>query len=324
MKPILVIFTGGTIASRASGGVIAPDESSKSMLISLYRSTSGDNQTQFEETSPINILSENLTFSAWNSLIKTLCGADTSRYSGIIITHGSDTLSYTSSLIGMLFRHTDIPIIMTASNKPLDERGSNGLFNFTSAVKLIKERRYIGVFTVYEEVYLPTRLLPADTCLDRFSCYGGESFKDISEYRLSKPRERLIDPDITLKNEVLVVSPYPNFNYTSVSLAGRPAAVLHTLYHSGTACAAPAEGENYSALMFAKKCAALDIPLYFCGTKGGRADIYESADILKREGVKTIDRISDVAAYVKLVIAYNQSEVNPARYIYSNVYFEML
>ncbi len=323
MKPVLVIFTGGTIASRARDGVISPDESTKSMLIDLYRKTSGDNDTCFEEKSPINILSENMTFSGWNSIIKTLCSVDSKVYSGIIITHGSDTLSYTSALVGMLFRHTEIPIILIASNKPLDERGSNGLFNFTSAVRLIKENRFTGVFTVYEEVCLPTRLLPADTALDRFSYYGGEPI-GVSEYRLKKPRKQFISPDITLKNEVLVINPYPHFNYTSLSLANRPAAVLHTLYHSGTACAEPPDGDSFSVLAFAKRCAALDIPLYFCGTKGGKAEIYSSAEKMSKQQVKTIDRISDVAAYIKLLIAYNQTQVSPSRYIYSNIYFEML
>ena len=325
MKPILVLFTGGTIASVSSGGVISPDKGRGDYLLDLYRKTSGDNDTQFETASPVHILSENLCFDDWNALIKALCSYTLDDYSGVIITHGSDTLAYTSALVGMLFRHTPVPIIITAANKPLDVKGTNGLFNFSSAVQLIREHRYIGVFTVYEKVCLSTRLLPADTALDRFSCYGGEEgFEGVSEYRLDKPRERLLDPDITLKNEVLVVHPYPNFNYNSISLTSRPAAVLHTLYHSGTACTDLTHGGERSLISFAKKCKALDIPLFLCGTKGGKADIYESMGEIRELGVNTIDRISDVAAYVKLVIAYNQQQVNPARVIYTNLFFEFL
>ncbi|MBR6336404.1 MAG: asparaginase [Ruminococcus sp.] len=275
--------------------------------------------------SPVHILSENLCFDDWNALIKALCAYDLNRCSGVIITHGSDTLAYTSALIGMLFRHTPVPIIITAANKPLDVSGTNGLFNFTSSVRLIKEGRYIGVFTVYEKVYLSTRLLPADTALDRFSCYGGEEgFEGVSEYRLDKPREQIIDPCIALQNEVLMITPYPNFNYSTVSLSSRPAAVLHTLYHSGTACTDLSHGGERSLISFAKKCKALDIPLYLCGTKGGKADIYSSMGQISDLGVNTIDRISDVAAYTKLVIAYNQQQVNPARIIYTNLFFEFL
>ena len=324
MKPILVLFTGGTIASISQSGVIAPDKSMGSHLIDLYRQTSGDNETQFETASPVHILSENLCFDDWNALIKAICSYSFDDYEGIIITHGSDTLAYTSALIGMLFRHTGIPIIITAANKPLDVRGTNGLFNFTSSVRLIKEHRCIGVFTVYEEVYLSTRLLPADTAQDKFSCYGGEAFEGVSEYRLDKPREKLLDPDISLEREVLVVNPYPNFNYSSVNLSSRPAAVLHTLYHSGTACTELSHGGERSLISFAKKCKALDIPLYLCGTKGSKSDIYQSMEEIRELGVNTIDRISDVAAYVKLVIAYNQQQLNPARVIYSNLFFEFL
>ena len=324
MKPILLLFTGGTIASVSHGGVIAPDTGRGEFLLDLYRKTSGDDKTQFETHSPVHILSENLCFAEWNTLIKALCSFEPERFSGVIITHGSDTLAYTSALIGMLFRHTKIPIVITAANKPLDVKGSNGLFNFTSAVRLIREGRYLGVFTVYEKVYLSTRLLPADTATDSFSCYGGGEFEGVSEYRLDKPREQLLDPNITLEREVLMISPYPNFNYQSVSLSSRPAAVLHTLYHSGTACTTLDNGSDRSLISFAKKCKALDIPLYLCGTKGGKADIYSSMEGLRDLGVSTIDRISDVAAYVKLVIAYNQQQLNPARVIYTNLFFEML
>ena len=65
-------------------------------------------------------------------------------------------------------------------------------------------------------------------------------------------------------------------------------------------------------------------PLYLCGTKGSKSDIYQSMEEIRELGVNTIDRISDVAAYVKLVIAYNQQQLNPARVIYSNLFFEFL
>lgn len=324
MKPILVLFTGGTIASVSDGGIISPDKNRGGYLLDLYRRTSDDSETQFETASPVHILSENLCFAEWNALIKALCSYNPDDYEGIIITHGSDTLAYTSALVGMLFRHTSVPIIITAANKPLDEHGSNGLFNFTSAVRLIREKRYIGVFTVYEKVYLSTRLLPADTALDRFSSYGGGEFEGVSEYRLDKPREKLLDPEITLEKEILVINPYPNMSYGSFSLSSRPAAVLHTLYHSGTACTSMENDGRHSLIAFAKRCKALDIPLYLCGTKGSKADIYASMQEIRELGVSTIDRISDVAAYVKLLIAYNQQQLNPARVIYSNLFFEML
>ena len=71
-------------------------------------------------------------------MIHEINNIDTALYSGVILTHGSDTLAYTSALLGMYFRHFDIPLFIIASNKPIGEKGSNGLFNFTSAVGLIK------------------------------------------------------------------------------------------------------------------------------------------------------------------------------------------
>ncbi|MBR6338333.1 MAG: hypothetical protein IKR76_11490 [Ruminococcus sp.] len=52
-KPILVLFTGGTIASVSKGGIISPDKGRGEYLIDLYKKTSGDSATVFETARPI-------------------------------------------------------------------------------------------------------------------------------------------------------------------------------------------------------------------------------------------------------------------------------
>ena len=118
MKKILVILTGGTIGSKVEGKIINTTAASSYRLLQLYNEKYADD-TEFEVIQPINILSENLTPVEWGVLCNCLLELDFEKYEGIIITHGSDTLSYTSALIGTMFENCSIPIVLVASNLAL-------------------------------------------------------------------------------------------------------------------------------------------------------------------------------------------------------------
>ena len=104
-KKILVIFTGGTIGSAINGESINVESDCKFRLVADYNLFYGERN--FECIQLYNILSENVGFTHWEKLVEYLLKVNTSEYSGIIITHGSDTLSYkptkTSALIDSFF-----------------------------------------------------------------------------------------------------------------------------------------------------------------------------------------------------------------------------
>lgn len=318
MKKILVIFTGGTIGSTVTDGIISVNSDSNFQLISLYEAEYGSNA----EFSPIKImetLSENMTAYHWELLCNYLNGIDFSQYSGIIITHGSDTLAYTSSLVGMMFRHTTIPIILVASNKPLGNNGSNGLKNFAMAVEHILSNKGTGIFTAYDKICLSTRLLPADTCLDRFSLYGGDDSKALE----SAFNARLSDLElgqIHFKKEILIIHGYPNINFENYNLSETVAAVLYVPYHSGTACT-DCKAIDKSLLTFLDRCKKGGIPLYICGLKKS-AGVYDTTAKLLESGAKPLYGLSDISAYTKLMIAYNQNKMSVNDVLTTNLYFE--
>ena len=115
---ILVVLTGGTIGSTCSDGVRGIIGDSPYILIREFRKKYHDySDCEFEVINPYSILSENLTCEVWSLLYGALYQVDTSEYDGIIITHGSDTLAYTSAAMGMLMRHTQCPIVLTAAER---------------------------------------------------------------------------------------------------------------------------------------------------------------------------------------------------------------
>ncbi len=68
---ILVILTGGTIGSLISDNVINVKEGASLKLIEMYQEREG-NDIEFEVIQPLNILSENLDPSHWESLCDCL------------------------------------------------------------------------------------------------------------------------------------------------------------------------------------------------------------------------------------------------------------
>ena len=328
MKRILVLFTGGTIGSAINDGIINVEEGGRFALVEAYRRDYGE-EVGFECRQIMNILSENMGFQGWEKLITEISAIKYEKYEGIILTHGSDTLAYTSALIGMYFRHITVPFFIIASNKPIGEKGSNGLFNFASAVKLISEGKYRGIFTLYEKVMLPTRVIPADTCRDRFSVYGYDGvnefsvFCGVSERMLNADRERLFPDNITFSKRIMLIEGYPAMDFSCYQPSEGVAAVLYEPYHSGTGCTDVSGGENYALTEFIKRCIMKNVMVYICGLKKSNA-VYDTQREIISAGSIPLYGISSPAAYMKLLIAYNQNKMSVKEIMRKNLYFEII
>jgi len=105
-KKILLVFTGGTIGSLASQGCIKTTDNAPSILLQLFESHYPDShQVQFKIIRPLNLLSENLHPVIWQNLLTAITAEQPEQYDGIIVTHGTDTLSYTAAALSFYF-HT--------------------------------------------------------------------------------------------------------------------------------------------------------------------------------------------------------------------------
>lgn len=193
MDRILLIGTGGTIACVRDENI----HLDKTFKILEYMHF---DDVEFDCVSPFCILSENIDFNNWDSLIEYISEVDFNKYKGVIVLHGSDTLSFTGALLANVFY--DKPIVLVASDKPLEDKRANGFKNFEMAVEYIKN----GIDRVYV------------------------SYDSISQAESKPP---LDNPAFKAKN-ILVIAPYVSINYDSFKLDNVDA-VLHTMYHSATA-----------------------------------------------------------------------------------------
>ncbi|MBH5319810.1 asparaginase [Paenibacillus sp. GSMTC-2017] len=327
MKQLLIIFTGGTIGSKAKGLEINVSEAGSYTLLEEYQKQSfSRNDVSFDTLQPLNLLSENITPNDWIQLATAIRQVDYAAYDGIIVTHGSDTLAYTAAMMGYLFNDIPLPMVLTASNYPIADERSNGIRNLSSSIDFVMDGGPSGVFVVYENdkgqslVYLGTRIMQNESFTDQFRSpyeltYGTmtseRSFHWQADRRNPTPesmgtRVSTLNWEpaaLGLEDSVLYIKPYPGLNYSLYEFGGKkPRAVLHDLHHSGTACAL-ASGK-YSLLSFIERCKENGIDVYLCPIKDASDALYESSHRLIEAGARFIENMSIEAALTKLMIAY--------------------
>ncbi|MGR8981324.1 MAG: asparaginase [Gammaproteobacteria bacterium] len=316
MKNILVVFTGGTIGSVAEMGTIKTTDAAPFKLITAFQELRSDyRHIAFKTIRPFEMLSENLNPSAWQTLIDAIASEHPDRYDGVIVTHGTDTLAYTAAALSFYFHDLPVPLLLVSSDCPLDNPKANGLENFACAVDFILQMELAGVYVPYRNhrqschVHRGTRLMGSFQLSGDFASIQGKSFmryRDGTFTQLNPVRQTQPSSAVKLlprfADDILMIKPYPGLNYANFDLA-RVRAVLHDLYHSGTACATEQWGEEYSLPLFIRRCKKQGVKVYLAPALQ-RADAYETTRALIEEGAEMIWDMSIEATYVKLLLAY--------------------
>ena len=331
---ILVLSTGGTIGSTAVGGVIAPDGLKALHLLELYAAAFPTDTHHFKVQTICSILSENADDTFYERLLHYFYTTDFTPYDGVILLHGTDTLSFTAPLLAMACRFVSIPVCLVSSNHVLDDRNANGLINFRAAVRYI-ESGYGGFVVPYRNsdsrtyYHLSTRLLEADAFLDDFHSAGDTVLAEYvadtvvftSNPRMPTPQELILPRTPLAKkswhftNKILCLRSIPAFDFSALSIEnGQFAAVLLTAFHSGTA---PME----SLCAFANRAAAVGVPVYLAPVKRVEAQ-YASTDALLKAKIRPLFALTPEAALAKLKIAYNLPAAVPSEILNRNLYFE--
>ncbi len=327
MKHILMVLTGGTIGSTVNAGTIDTSNATHSKLLQLFQQhDEHPEDIDFHCIQPLQLLSENLAPCVWQTLISAIEAEPLERYDGIIVTHGTDTLAYTACALSFYFHALKIPVLLVSSDYPLDETRANGLVNFQCAVEFIRQNPIAGVFVPYRnagrnmEVHQGTHLtcspqLSSDFFSVEKDCpfmlpnnkqfhalvYRTKGFHENSP--LIKTKNKSIIPlQARFDTRITLIRPYPALDYRTINLQHTDA-VLHDLYHSGTACTTTQWGEQHSLIAFIRRCKAEKIAVYI--TPAFYSDnAYQSTRELMDNGAMMLWNLSIEAAYTKLLLAY--------------------
>jgi len=142
---ICIIGTGGTIASRVDyrTGAVKPALSAHD-LYSLIPELS---QIAQIACFPIcNVYSEHIEMKHWKIIANSIMEKINENYVGAIVTHGTDTMGYTSAALSFVFQNCPIPIILVGSQRSPDRPSSDAMLNLIGATKIIAEKKLSGVY----------------------------------------------------------------------------------------------------------------------------------------------------------------------------------
>ena len=173
MKKILMIGTGGTIASEMTPEGLAPELNTQQLLefIPDIGKLCHVDCLQVYNLDSTNIRPEN-----WLGVVDTL-RKNYDAYDGFVISHGTDTMAYTAAALSYLVQGSPKPIVLTGAQKPIWFDGTDSKRNLTDAF-LYACRGCGGVQIVFNgKVILGTRA--RKTCSKSFQAFSSVNYPDL-------------------------------------------------------------------------------------------------------------------------------------------------
>jgi len=128
-KPkVSLIMTGGTIVSKIdyrTGGVFAL-ERPEELLTNIPELK--DIAFIKDIKVPFKKMSEDLDFKDWQKLAQTVA-KEINENQGVVITHGTDTLHFTSAALSFMLKNLGKPVVLTGSQRSSDRGSSDAFMN---------------------------------------------------------------------------------------------------------------------------------------------------------------------------------------------------
>ena len=148
IKKILLIYTGGTI------GMIRNKESNKlipftleSLLLSVPELQNDELIIEYKSiNNPID--SSNVNTQIWVEIVDII--ENYNEYSGFVILHGTDTMSYTASALSFMLENINKAVILTGSQIPIGVRRTDAKENLITAIEIAVMEKINEVCVYFE------------------------------------------------------------------------------------------------------------------------------------------------------------------------------
>ncbi len=144
LPTISILHTGGTISSKVNyrtGAVYA--HFSPSELLNMFPELK--KIANIRSNLVFQMFSEDLEPEHWAILAKKIESEIKAGVKGIIITHGTDTMAYTSAALSFMIQNPSIPIILTGAQRSSDRASSDSAINLLCAAQFIAKSNFKGV-----------------------------------------------------------------------------------------------------------------------------------------------------------------------------------
>ena len=145
MKRILLIATGGTIASTEDGDGLSPALTGTELAQSVPEIAG---LCELDIVQPMNIDSTNMRPSDWMR-IRDVIARGYASHDGFVILHGTDTMSYTAAALSYLIQDSPKPIVLTGSQKPMANPFTDAKLNLYQSLLYALDERSHDVSIVF-------------------------------------------------------------------------------------------------------------------------------------------------------------------------------
>lgn len=125
VKNILLIATGGTIASAEDANGLSPALTGEELAA---RVPEIQGLCHLDIVQPMNIDSTNMRPCDWLRICQVIRD-EYDRHDGFVILHGTDTMSYTAAALSYLVQNSPKPIVLTGSQQPMGAPFTDGKLN---------------------------------------------------------------------------------------------------------------------------------------------------------------------------------------------------
>ena len=159
MKRILLLTTGGTIASRPTEEGLAPGLDGATLSHHL-----GSLADRYDLTvrDILQLDSSNIQPEEWRLIARHVYEARND-FDGIVISHGTDTMAYTASVLTFMVLGIPIPVVLTGAQLPIEHPLTDGVDTLRTALAMAASGRP-GVFLAFNrKVMLGCRAVKTHT-----------------------------------------------------------------------------------------------------------------------------------------------------------------
>ena len=181
-KKLLMIATGGTIASKNTGEGLAPALTSEELLSCVPEIA------QFctvETVQPFNLDSTDVYYPHWLK-IASIIEENYRAFDGFVVTHGTDTMAYTAAALSYLIEGSRKPVVLTGSQKSAYLRDTDARRNLFDAFRFCSDDGAFGVRIVFDgNVILGTRAKKTRT--RSYNAFSSVDFPAVAVMRDGEP-----------------------------------------------------------------------------------------------------------------------------------------